>query len=194
MKTILLLFLFSFAAFSQEYIQKNDGTKIQFIKGTLRVEPVNKRLTYKVGNEKKALKIKYKDLDHASFEGFLFKTFQVSNIRKGYYLLAEDSQKTLAVISRKRTSNSGGFDSVHTRYEMVLFGKDKKIIEELSFTDNKSEKNAQFRTRAKAIIKENFSSCPKVMERLYAVNETNKKLENGDVLNFLNKPIYISCN
>lgn len=190
MKTAFLFLLIGFQTFAQSFIQKTDGTKIMVSEGSIKVEPVNKRLTYYVSGDKTLHKIKYKDFDFASFNNRIFKSFKVKKKAYGFFVMGEADSKQLAVIWSNRIINKGGFDVPYKRYEIAVIDNSNAIVETISFTDVRNEKNDAKRSEAIALIKTHFERCPTLLNRLTPYENTEHAL---GITKFLEAPDYISC-
>ncbi|HEX8269249.1 MAG TPA: hypothetical protein VF581_05100 [Flavobacterium sp.] len=192
MKTIFLLLLVCCQLSAQDFIQTKEGNKITVVEGSIRVEPGNNRLTYKLPDVLKTKKIKYKDLSTASYKDRNFRTVEKDGKTRGYFIMADANGKQLGVLPAKRIVNKGGFDVPYKRYELAIIGKDN-TVETLVFTDVNNPKNIALREQARNLIIQQFGDCPTILERLKSFQNTDKKLEHSDVAKFLDDPYQIIC-
>jgi hypothetical protein len=178
-------------ASAQSFIQKKDGTKLPVVEGSIKVLPANNKLQYSFGSND--FKTKYKDLDFAVFDGFLFKTFVQKNKVRGYFVLAESATKTLAAIGILKSRPAGGFESTFKRYELHVFTSDGKLLETISFTDEKSDRNMIHRADAAALIRSHFSDCENLIQRLEAFEISNTDQQNDGISKFVDSKVYTTC-
>lgn len=193
-KILLLLLFFGLNAFSQQFIQKKDGTKITVADGSIRNEPRNKRLGYLLKDDLKEYHVSYKDLDFALYTDFLFKTFLVKKKPKGYFVLAEANGKTLVTFKQTKIKSRGGFESTYTHYEIGVLDSASNFVESLTFSDENS--NSQIEERGKIIpmIKSQFPDCQKLLEKISLFESPPSDTKNTTILVFLNDPIFVKCN
>lgn len=189
MRFLVIFLLIGIQAFSQSFIQKIDGTKIPVVEGSIKVQPANKRLVYSFGS--KDLKIKYKHLDFAVFDGMLFRTFREDNKVRGYFVLGESATKTLAAIAVTRSRPAGGFESTFVRYELAVFANNK-LVESIVFTNEQSAKNTVLRADASAMIRSHFD-CTPLIQRLDAFEFGNTEQQNDGISKFIDSKMYTSC-
>lgn len=190
MKFAILFLLVSAQAFSQSFIKLNDGTRLPVVEGSIKVQPANNRLVYEFGNKKG--KVKYKDLDHAAFDGQLFRTFKDGKKVRGYFVLADDAAKTLAAIGVSKSRPAGGFESTFVRYEIAVFNAAGKI-ESMVFTNADNEKNTLLRAEAAAMIRSHFADCEPLIQRLEAFEFGNTEQQNNGIAKFIDSKVYTSC-
>lgn len=190
-KLVLFLCLASFNAGAQSLIQKKDGSKITA--ETVHVEPANKRISYFLKDNKKELHVKFNDLDQASWGDFIFKTFTIEGKTKGFYVVAESKTKTLVTTKRVRIKSRGGFESTYTHYEVAVLDKQNNTLEDLSFTDENSDKKAVERSKVVPMVKTHFPDCSKLIEKVSAFESPASDTKNTTILVFLNDPVQVKC-
>lgn len=188
MKTILLLLFACGSLFAQDFITKTDGTRIDVVEGSIKMEHGNKKLQYATANGPVA-KIKVKDLASASYKDHQIKTFIINGKRRAYYILANSNGKQLVSASSVRVASKGGFDVPYKRFEVAMISGDNIIFHSV-FTDVNSEKNRALRQKAFESIVMNMSDCPNIVSRL----QTFDSPESGGITKFLDDPYVISCN
>lgn len=194
-KLLLLLLLLSANAFAQQFIQKKDGTKIIVADGSIHIEPSNKRIGYLLKDDQKEYHVKFKELDFASYGETLFKTFTVNKKAKAFFVIAENSGKTLVLNKQKRVKSRGGFESSYVHYELgVLDASGNYVSKVLSFT-NENNSNSSTETRGKIIpmIKEQFADCPKLIEKITLFESPPTDTKNAMILVFLDTPVLVKC-
>lgn len=174
-------------------IQKSDGTNIDVTDGKIHVEPGNKRLVYFLKDSEKEQRVKFADLKEAKWGDFVFRTFTIEGKAKGYYVVAETASKTLVAIKRMRIKSRGGFESTYTHYEVAVLDKQNKIVDELSFTDENTDKKSVERSKVIPMIQKHFADCPKLIERASAFESANSDAKNTTILVFLNDPTFVQC-
>ena len=193
MTKLALLLLFAGLNVLGQSIRKNDGTTIDVAGGEIHVEAGNKRLTYFQKDSKVAQRIKFKDLNQATWSDFKFKTFAIDGKPKGYYIIAEDGGKTLACAKRIRIKSRGGFESTYTQYEVVVLDAQNKILDAGSFTDENTDKKATERGKVIPMIKSHFAACPKLVETVTAFESPPSDTKNTTILALLNEPTIVKC-
>ncbi|MFT3794498.1 hypothetical protein [Flavobacterium sp.] len=193
MKKLLLFVSLLGLTVSAQTIQKKDGSKVDVSGGTIHVEPGNKRLTYFLKDSKKAAHIKFKNFDQATWDDFIFKTFVIDGKTKGYYVVAESEGKTLASSKRTRIKSRGGFESTYNLYQVAVLDQQNKVIEELIFTDENTDKKSAERAAVLPLIKKHFAGCPKLIERASAFESPSGETKNRTILVFLDTPTYVKC-
>ncbi|HEX9981580.1 MAG TPA: hypothetical protein VGB50_13550 [Flavobacterium sp.] len=191
MKTLILLLLLSFGVSAQSYIQKLDGTKISVEKGMIKPVIGSNKLVYRLEGQEKKKSVKFRDLDFASFDGYFFRTVQIKNKRRGYYIVTDMHGKSLAVSVKSRTKYVGGFNSYYNQYELLVLNSGN-VVQKISFTNSDREDNPALRTQAMQMIRSEFSQCSKVLAMLNAASGSDK--QNGEILVFIENRRFIDCN
>ena len=188
----LILLLFCCNAFAQDSIQKADGTKFKIVTGSAVVYQKEKQVKYLLPDLDKPRMIAFKDLSQATSNGKLFKIFRDRKKIKGYYVITQNKNVSLAAISTKKTSTVGGFNVPYTLHEVAVFDHGK-ILDKVSFTENNDRKNINKRVAAREMIINHFTDCVAVLERLAFFAGAESNLQEGDVVEFLKSP-YWPCN
>lgn len=194
MKILLLFFLtVSLNVVSQELIHKKDGTKITVSDGATRIESSRKKIAYRLNGDQKVYRIKFKDLNFASYGGFLFRTFTVNKKVKGYFVLSEHNNKTLVSSRQIRTKSRGGFESTYSFYEIAVLDNESNVVQTLSFSDENSEKNIVARSQVIQMIKDHFGDCQRLLERVSLFESPSSDSKNTTILAFMNDPKNVNC-
>jgi hypothetical protein len=193
-KLLLILFFVSVNGFAQQFIQKKDGTKITVADNSIHIEPGKKRIGYMLPDNKKEMHIKYKALNFATYGEFLFKTFPIDKKDIGFFVIAEHKGKTLLTTKRTRIKSRGGFESTYTHYDVLVLDKSNNVLENLSFTDEKKDRNTADRGKVIPIIQAQFQDCKNVVEKASLFESPSSDDKNLTVLVFLNDPKNIKCN
>lgn len=178
---------------AQDIIRTTEGAKITVVEGSIKVEPRNNRLTYQLPNSDKRNKIKFKALSSAMYKDHLIKTFLVEGRRKAFFILADADGKQLGVLPSKRSVSKGGFEVPYKRYEVVVINKDNVVSDYLVFTDVNNPANISLRNQAAELVQQQFNDCPNLIERLKTFENTDSKIENGQIVELLDNPYLISC-
>ena len=192
-KLALLLIITSVNCFAQQFIQKKDGTKINVLENSIHIEPGNKRIGYLIGDNKKKMHVSYKDLDFAIYGDFLFKTFLIGKKNIGFFVVAESNGKKLLTTKRTRIKSRGGFESTYTHYDVVVLDKSDLVIESLSFTDEKNNRNTADRSKVIPMIQSHFPECKQLIEKAILFESPPSDDKNATILVFLNDPKNIKC-
>ncbi len=189
----IALLLFCNQVIAQDFIEKIDGTKINVVEGSIKVEPASNRLSYSTPNEEKRSRIKYKNLSKAVYKDNVMQTFDVKGKRRAFFILADADGKKLGVLPTKRSVSKGGFEVPYKRYEFVIADKNDKVVESLIFTDVNSPQHISLRNQASELISQHFADCPNLIERLKTFENSDTNIENGQVLEMLDNPYHMSC-
>lgn len=192
-KLLLVFLIFSLNAVSQEVIQKKDGTKITVDDGSIRIESSRNKIAYLMKGDQKVYRVKFKDLDYASYGGFLFKTFIVNKKVKGYFVISEHKNKVLVSSRQTRIKSRGGFESTYSFYEIAILDKEGNVVETLSFSDENSEKSIAARGQVILMIKNHFSDCSKLLERVSLFESPSTDIKKTTILAFINDPKNVNC-
>lgn len=192
-KLALLLLISSVNCFAQQFIQKKDGTKINVVENSIHIEPGNKRIGYLIADNKKDLHVSYKDLDLATYGDFLFKTFLIGKKNIGFFVVAESNGKTLLTTKRTRIKSRGGFESTYTHYDVLVIDKSNNVLENLSFTDEKNNRNTSDRSKVIPMIQSHFPDCKQLIEKAMLFESPPIDDKNSTILVFLNDPKNIKC-
>ena len=193
-KLLLILFFLSVNGFAQQFFQKKDGTKITVADNSIHIEPGKKRIGYLLPDSKKEMHVSYKVLDFASYGDFFFKTFPVDKKDIGFFVLAAHNGKTLLTTKRTRIKSRGGFESTYTHYDVLVIDKSNNVLENLSFTDEKNDRNTADRAKVIPMIKNHFAACKNVVEKAALFESPASDDKNLTVLVLLNDPKNIKCN
>ena len=193
MKTIAWLLLFAGLNVFGQSIQKKDGTTIDLTGGNIHVEAGNKRLVYFQKDSKVEQRVKFKNLNQATWGDFRFKTFDINGKLKGYYIIAENAGKTLLSSKRIRIKSRGGFESSYTHYEVVVLDAQNRILDAVSFTDENTDKKAIERGKVAPMIKNHFANCSKLVEKATAFESPPSDTQNTMILVLLNEPTFVKC-
>lgn len=193
-KLILLLLIFGKTSFAQEFIQKKDGTKTDVSNGSIYIESDRNKVAYLLKDDKKVRYVKFKDLDYASYGGILFKSFLIDKKQSGYFVISEYSGKTLVTSKQTKIKNRGGFESTYSQYKILVLNTENQIMETLSFTDTNSVTSIGNRSNVVSMIKNHFSGCSELMERVSLFESPASDLEHTIVLTFMNDPKLVNCN
>ena len=192
-KYLLPILLLGSGLFAQDVIQTKNGKSIVVVEGSIKVEPGNKKLRYKLASEPKAKKIKFKDIVSATYKEHYFRTVTIDGKVRGFFIMADLNGKQLGVNSRKRIVNKGGFDVPYQSIEMVVIEKDNSVSNYSVFTDVVNQKNNVLRGKAKTILIEQFSDCPNLIERLNTFAAADITVENLDIVKLFDNPYLTSC-
>lgn len=190
---LLLLCLCTINSFSQSFIQLKDGSKITVKDQSVHISPNRKKIHYKLPEAEKEQKIKFSAVDFVKFEDYYFKTFTIDKKTKGYYILAEASGKKLVTIKYGKVISRGGFESVLDFYDLLVLDKENKVIDQINFTGNNSEKSIESRARMQTLIQNYFPDCPKLLEKAKLFESNPSDTNNRMIMTFLDVPSNISC-
>lgn len=189
-KFAAFLLLSNFLSAQDLIITKNDT--ISAVEGSIRVALSGKKMMYTNAKTFAKSKINVKDVISASFKDRRFVTYQIKNKVRGGFLLTENKDAKLIVLSSKRSVNKGGFDVPYMRYELsIVRNADTK---QLVFTDVNNERNIAFRAEAMQLIQDNFADCETIITRLKSFESDKKDIENPAITGLLENPYFTACN
>ena len=174
-------------------IQKKDGSTIDLAGGKIHVEAVNKRIVYFEKDSKKEQRVKFKDLKQASWDDFVFQTFEIAGKTRGYYVVAQQNGKSLLVSKRTRVKSRGGFESTYTHYEMAIVDAQSAMVDALEFTDENTDKKIGERAKIIPMIETHFAGCTKLIEKTRAFESPASDTQNKTILVLLNEPTLVKC-
>ncbi|HEX8563980.1 MAG TPA: hypothetical protein VF676_13470 [Flavobacterium sp.] len=193
MMKLLLLLLLCNQAVSQDFIQKNDGTKRTIAKGSLHVSPANRAVFYQVPTSIEPISISYKDLDFARDGDRMFKVAMAGKKRRGFYILADRDGNQLGALFTRRHAIKGGFESPYIHYELAVIDSNGKVTKSMTFTDVNNEKNKNLRKEAISFMTANFPDCPNLRERLKLFSDLNDPDLNEALKAFFMDPYMTMC-
>ena len=189
-KFAAFLLLSNFLSAQDLIITKNDT--ISAVEGSIHVALSGKKLMYINAKTSEKTKVKIKDVISATFKDRRFVTYQIKNKVRGGFLLTENKDAKLIVLSSKRSVNKGGFDVPYMRYELsIVRNSDTK---QLVFTDVNNKRNIAFRAEATQLIQGNFADCETIITRLKSFESDKKDIENPAITGLLENPYFTACN
>ena len=189
-KFAAFLLLSNFISAQDLIITKNDT--ISAVEGSIHVALSGKKLMYINAKTSEKTKVKIKDVISATFKDRRFVTYQIKNKVRGGFLLTENKDAKLIVLSSKRSVNKGGFDVPYMRYELsIVRNSDTK---QLVFTDVNNKRNIAFRAEATQLIQGNFADCETIITRLKSFESDKKDIENPAITGLLENPYFTACN
>ncbi len=189
-KFAAFLLLSNFISAQDLIITKNDT--ISAVEGSIHVALSGKKLMYTNAKTSEKTKVKVKDVISATFKDRRFVTYQIKNKIRGGFLLTENKDAKLIVLSSKRSVNKGGFDVPYMRYEISIVrnGATKQLV----FTDVNNERNIALRAEATKLIQNNFADCGTIIIRLKSFESDKKDIENPAITGLLENPYFTACN
>ena len=193
MKNYLVLLIFiTTQGYSQSFVQFKDGRKSMIVEHSFKVQPKNKLITF-TQNDSTVVKLKYKDLDSAVIGNFRFKVSEIDKKIRGNYELAVSSTKKLLAISSVISRPAGGFERLYTSYDLYITLKStNEVVYKNSFSNENTNTEISRRIDILKVIKDNFEDCPKVLNRISAieaaVTNTDRVIEE-----FIKVPVYTLC-
>lgn len=195
MKKLLIILLFVFTgSFAQtSYIVDKKGTKTLVRPERTEIILIDKRISYTIIGKSWEKYIKFEDLDHAVIGSSVLKSFHLNQKKKSnvYFVLGEKEDKKLIGLVITVMSTNGGFTSTRTYYELYVIDNNETILEEYTNSVGASKVKTDPRTKIVPMIKNNFSDCPDLMQKLqkYDIADEN----NETILNFIADTEYINC-
>jgi hypothetical protein len=194
MKTISLIFLLfmSFCSYAQNsYIVDKKGTKTVVRDDATEIILINNRISYVLEGKTWPKYVKFEDLDYASINGLLLKSFKIDGSKNAqvYFVLAESKDKTLIArsITVSSTSSSGKMTYDTDYYTMLVIDNKSNTVQKVDFRFNYKKEEEQT-ALVSQLIRKHFAECTLVMEYLKTC-ETN-----GNTLNMFNNTKIINCN
>lgn len=175
-------------AFGQQVIVKKDGSKL--VAADVNIRSSKRQIEFKANGKED--KISFSDLDSAVIDKKVLKRFDIEKRSRLYYVLASSKGKTLGVISSKRNRDRGGFSSVVTLYEVVVI-ENGKVLQELKFTQSKTQEEVQKRKEFYDIANRYFGDCDGFIKRLMLF-DNGTDADNLILLNYLDNPEKANCN
>ncbi|RYZ79430.1 MAG: hypothetical protein EOP06_27210 [Proteobacteria bacterium] len=188
MRFLLLALLFAVIPTSAQHILvKTDGTKIPVYSYTILA--AKKRIDYKVNSQTGS--VKFEEIDSLVVDKRVIKPFKIGNKLQLLDVIASANGKTLAVSSKIKKRERGGFESAVKYYQVYIIDK-AKVQEKLAFTASKVSSEAKKRAQFFTIVSSNFLDCNALMERL-ALFQNDTNTDNLILLNYLDNPERLYC-
>lgn len=186
MKSVVASLLFAVVPMTaQSLIVKKDGSRVEA--ESVHIEAGNKKISYKLKDDSKTYKIKFKEVKEATWGDFIFQTLTLDSKEDGYYLMGQEQGKKLLVRKRIRIKSRGGFESNYVHHEVFVTDAQNRVIEALSFTDENNEKKAAARAKVIPMVQQHFASCKDLVQK-FALFEGGDK-----ILVLLNEPTFTAC-
>lgn len=178
--------------FAECFIVKNDGSKAVIKSNSFRVDANEKRIYYKLMDNDSEIKMSFKDFDYVVFGVNKFKTFKLSNSNevRGFFVLAETSERTLVSISMPDQDSE---ESTKVSYLCYVLDKQNMILDSLEFNNILNVKNSNSRGEIYNKIKFYFLNCDLLLNRLNYFDKNSQQINNTAILGFFDKPVYVSC-
>lgn len=184
---LLGLFLCCVCTYAQNsYFITNKNEKVYVDDNSLQIISIDKRISYKLPGKEWEKYIRFKDLDYVVYGSTMFKTFNLNGKKKssGYFVLAISDEKKLVckVMTLIRKTYNVNY------YTYLILDKEDNVLVEDTFSGSDIERNDEKKSLAQARIKEHFSDCNELMQRL------KENIDSDGFLEFFNMPVYINCN
>jgi len=171
----------------QQTVFKNDGSKMAV--ADVNVVASKKRVEFKTNG--KIGFVKFADVDSVVTDRKVLRRFTIGKKPKLYYVLAQEKDRVLGVISSKRNRDRGGFSSVVTLYEVVVI-ENGKILKQISFTESRTESEGNRRGEFFALISDFFPECTPLRNKVDLFRSENDPT-NMMFLKILDEPEKINC-
>jgi hypothetical protein len=173
----------------QNFIQTNNGSKIDIKPNFFQVDYAEKTIIYKLSNSEVENKMKFKDFDFILIGKNKFKTYKLNSSKEidGFFVLCQTATKTL-VFSTNSVDDS---DIVH--YVFHIIDLNNNIMESVQFDNEKKPKSVSVRGDIFSKMQFYFGDCSSLIKRISLFDNTSLENFNLDILGFFDTPVYIEC-